>query len=461
MRDETPAYTISSQAEESGLVPDWPSSPIPRATSPEEASLIDLTLEAEEDDTEMEDISPSEEDHANLSSSDPNDEENASLGFGDPTDEHPLLRFSSSHKDSKCWSKHATIRHSDLVLFSFHHAAVPEDPDVLRAWLSQSNATGDHLQEIMLLCCLIQETNAVTITMNGILQLENIWTRTTHQLGSENDDPMIAWVWFHSYIRSRDWQVVREMNCLTVSARSFSELVAMAGIPWTPLSDDWIAHRCHCLAENAESLRSLCGKESAIAAMSDLVLRLETYLRGDGEAHFRWTKESATATVATTALDADRRSLWKSVSSRSRLQVHTSGFHSKELLEELLPGKVVPPFLANILKIPADFGNSGAVLLQSAPVWPARAFSRYCLMVLDETSFDDEPALSRKIVRLSDAGDLYVLERNEIRRKDVSDVENYAFDLWADILSGKVPSNAQWPSRIIETLFTNILALGS
>jgi hypothetical protein len=128
MRDETPAYTISSQAGESSRVPSWPSSPIPRAISPDQASLIDLTQETEEDDTEMEDISPSEEDCANLSSSDLNDEENANLSFGDPTDEHPLLRFSSSHNDSKYWNKHVTIRHSDLVLFSFHHVAVPEDP---------------------------------------------------------------------------------------------------------------------------------------------------------------------------------------------------------------------------------------------------------------------------------------------------------------------------------------------
>jgi hypothetical protein len=190
-------------------------------------------------------------------------------------------------------------------LFSFHHTAVPEEPDALRAWLTLSNTNGGTPQENMLLSCLIQETNAVTISMNGILQLENIWTQTTHQLGSENDDPMIAWVLFRSYIRSRDWQVVGELSCLTVSTHSFSELMAIADIPWTPLSHDWIAHRCHCLTKNAESLRALCGKESAITTMSSLVLRLEIYLGDDGEAHFRWTKESNTATFVATALDAD------------------------------------------------------------------------------------------------------------------------------------------------------------
>jgi hypothetical protein len=446
MRDKTPAYTISSQADESIRVLNWPSSPIPRSTSAEEASLIDLTQEAEWGDTEMEDISPFEEDPVNLSSSNLNEEEDASLSLGDLSDEQPLPRFSLSHNNSKYWSKHATIRHSDLVLFSFRHAAVPEEPDALRAWLTLSNTNGSTPQENMLLSCLIQETNAVTITMNGILQLENAWTRTNHQLHSENDDPMIAWVWFRSYIRSRDWQVVRELNCLTVSAHSFGELMAIAGIPWTPLSDDWVAHRCHCLTKNAESLQSLCGKDSAITAMSNLVLRLETYLCDDGEVHFRWTEESNTATIMATVFGADRRSPWKSVSSRSRLQAQASGFHCKELLKQLLPGKIVPPFLANILKIPTGFGNSGATLLQHAPVGPAEAFPRYCLMVFDETSLDDEPALGQKIVQLSNAGDLYVLERNEIRRKDVSDPEKRVFGGWADVLSGNVPSDDQWLS---------------
>jgi hypothetical protein len=459
MRDVTPAYTISSQTDEPSRVPDWPSSPIPRATSPEESSLIDLTLDEEADDIEMEDITSSEEDHANPSPSDLNDEENASFSGGGPTDQHPLLRFSPGHKRSKYWSKHATIRHSNLVLFSFHHIAVPEDPDALRAWLSLPNTTGDTLSENNLLTCLIQESKAVAITTNGILQLENIWTRANHQLGSETDDPIIAWVWFCSYIRSEDWQIVRELNCLTVSAHSFRELVAVAGIPWIPLSDNWSAHRCHCLNESAQSLRSLYGKESAITAMSSLVLRLDIYRRG--EAHFGWTKESNTATALTTTLDTERSSLWKSVSSRSHLHAQTSGFHSTELLEELLPGRLVNPFLADLLEVPAGFGNSGAALLHHAPVQPAGAFPRYCLMVLDDTSFDDERALGGRVLHLSNAGDLYVPEGNEIHRKDVSDVEKYVFGLWADTLLGKVPTNAQWPSQMIETLFANIPALRS
>ena len=93
--------------------------------------------------------------------------------------------------------------------------------------------------------------------------------------------------------------------------------------------------------------------------------------------------------------------------------------------------------------IPARFGNSGATLLQHVPVWPARAFPSYCLMAFDEISFDDEPALGRKIRRLSNAGNLYVPERNKIRRKDVSDLDKRAFGGWADVLLGEGPSNAQ------------------
>jgi len=100
MRDEALAYTISSKADESSRLPDWPPR-IPRAISSEESSLRGLAPEAEGADTKMEDIYLSEEDLANLSSSDLNEEENASFSLGDPTDERPLLRFSSSHNDSK------------------------------------------------------------------------------------------------------------------------------------------------------------------------------------------------------------------------------------------------------------------------------------------------------------------------------------------------------------------------
>lgn len=101
MQDETLDYTISSQADESSRVPDWPSFPIPRALSPEEWSLRGLAPEAEGKCTKMEDISLSEEGPANLSSSDLNEEENAGFSLGDPIDEQPLLRFSSSHNNSK------------------------------------------------------------------------------------------------------------------------------------------------------------------------------------------------------------------------------------------------------------------------------------------------------------------------------------------------------------------------
>lgn len=60
-----------------------------------------LALETEWGDTKMEYIYLSEEHPANLSSSDLNEEENESFSLGDPTDERPLLRFSSSHNDSK------------------------------------------------------------------------------------------------------------------------------------------------------------------------------------------------------------------------------------------------------------------------------------------------------------------------------------------------------------------------
>jgi hypothetical protein len=451
MRDLTPAYTIiSSQADEPNSVLNSPSLPAPRAVTPAEQSLIDLTLDADGDDTEMEDVYVIDEDDASLSSSSSDEEDDASLDSSDPNIKHPLLRFSSSYKESKRWTKNATIRHTDLVLFSFCHIAAPEDGEALRGWLNSVKPASDNPQDLIT-SILVRDTNAVTITMNGVLQLENLWTRTDHQPSPEHDHPILAWIWFRSYLKPGDWQVVREIFCITVSQPAFRELLKLAGVAQSPHANEWIAHLCDCLTTDAQSLRSLCGRESIASAASSLSLRLETFWHNNGEVHFRWAKQADNTTA-----DAERLYHWISESSKTSLDASLPGCHSRKILEELLPRKVVPSFLRPLLRIPSRFGKQGAALLKQPASWPAGRSPMYCLMVSDETGFDDEPALCQKIVRLSKAGDLYRPIGEEVCRITVSGYDKCLISVWTDILSGKTSPNTEWPLGGFEGLFDPI-----
>jgi hypothetical protein len=449
MRDTTPAYTIiSSQSDELNSVPQSPSLPTHRAYRPGEPSITDLTPDADREDTDMdmEDMFAigDDDDDAGLSSSDSNEEDDTSLTSTDPDDQQALMRFSLSHSPPKPWSRHATIRHSNMVLFAFRHFAVPENGEALAAWLNSFRATGGSTKLTQTLFRLIERSNAVSITMNGILQLENLWTRTTHQPSPKNDEPILAWIWFHSYLRPGDWQVVRELRCFTISQSAIMNLVTIAGVPRSLSPDDWIAHRCHCLTTDAQSLRSFCGRDSMISAALVLGLRLESFVHANDEVHFRWVK-NAEDTVDAVAAAGLR--LWSLANPEAVVPASISTFRSRDLLEELLPGNLVPPFLGPHLRMKTGFGKKGAVLVKKTSFQPATCPS-YCFMVFDETDFHDEPCLGQKIIQVTSIGDTYVLQLNGIIGRDASPSESdkSAMKLWADILCGKTLADAEWPS---------------
>lgn len=427
MRDITPADTsTSSQVDESNFVPNSSTHATPRAKSPETPSLRDLTQEIEEDDTEMQDIHLVEEDHETVRSTNLNDY-------------HPLLRFFISNNSSNHWSRHATIRHSNVVLFSFRHFAIPEDGEALGVCLNSFRMAGGITHAAKCLSELLEEKNVVTITMNGVYQLENLWARTSHQPVSENDCPIRARILFHTYLRSKDWQVVRELSCVTGSRRAIEELVIKAGNTWSWPSNDWTVHRCPCLITDTQSLRSLCGKESTTSAALNLSLHLEPLVHDNAEAHFRW------ATQSNTEADEARFDPWAALNLKSSSHRSISGLRYRSILEELLPGRSAPPFLVPLLRIPTRLGVNGAILLKKPPSWSAIC-PTFCLMVFDESSFDDEPGLSQKITRVFNAGDIYVVQLDGSRGNVISESDESAIGVWTDILSGKKAADAHWPS---------------
>lgn len=141
------------------------------------------------------------------------------IGSTSQNDCHHLLRFSTIHNGSTHWSGHATIQHSNLVLFSFRHFAVPEDRMALEACLD-SFGMGGIGPAARYLSGLLDTRNAVVSTMNAISLLENLWTRDNPQPFAENHFPIRARILFHTFFQPNDWQIVRELSCVTSSERA-------------------------------------------------------------------------------------------------------------------------------------------------------------------------------------------------------------------------------------------------
>jgi hypothetical protein len=274
MRDFTPADTINSLPfYESTVPPSSPTATTPTPSSPEISEPIDLTSDLQHD-SEMHDYHLDEGN-------------NESVGSIETNNYHPLLRFSTSHNTLNPWSRHATIRHANLVLFSFHHFSVPEDRRVLETCLHSLGMDGGIPYAAKCLLEFFGDKNAVTIPIDRIHQLESLWTRNGPRFIPGKHYPIRARILFRTFLKPKDWQLVRDLSCATSSRLATKELMKIAGKEWPTPSNIWEFHRCPCLITEAEILRWLFGKDSMISAANNLRLRLESSGQ-NAEAHLRW-----------------------------------------------------------------------------------------------------------------------------------------------------------------------------
>jgi hypothetical protein len=90
-------------------------------------------------------------------------------------------------------------------------------------------------------------------------------------------------------------------------------------------------------------------------------------------------------------------------------------------------------------------GSHGAILLKKGRYgWP-KTSPDFCLLVFDNSDFEDAPSLGRKIIRVCDAGDTYmmcdgedlVMVRKETKRYVLDAGDKATISAWVDILEGR------------------------
>jgi hypothetical protein len=469
MRDLTP-YTVTSDNDNALQEHDrrdiWSVSTTPTLARPVSPSLIDLTEladelledfpeeveESSEDaedfdeefespteeieaiDIDMQDVHLTRQDQDRGSPLNQNEVREGDQGKAHMTnldDSHPLLRFSRIHPDSSHWSRHVTIRHSNIVLFSFRHVALPEDIEALGIVLSRPEV-GKISMESPALNCWLALKNGVMITPNGIHLLEQSWTRTTRQTIYEDDRPIHASIELKAFLRAEDWQLMKVMMCITASRRAMESLRILSGTI-SPRYWDATVHCCPCLLTDTQAIRSLRDEPSATMAALNIGLSLELSEQSNGEMHFSWARKSGRLTGYYFGQD------WSFLNRQCALEPH---YHQSSCFEELLLRRSAPDFLEAFLK---EMGSHGAILLKKGCYgWP-KTSPDFCLLVFDNSDFEDAPSLGRKIIRVCDAGDTYMMcdgedlfmVRKETKRYVLDAGDKATISAWVDILEGR------------------------
>lgn len=435
LRDITPAFTnISLQEGDPDVEPTSSASSTPRLLIPDPSPLIDLTLDEEMAENEgiaagvedevMEDVHPS-------MAANPGISDHCRIG-----DRHPLLKFSQLCYGPGHWTNKATIRHANLVLFTFRHIVVPEERGALETFLVASGEAGGSLTNAQVLYRDLREpAAAVHITSYGLSQLEMAWTQSETPTIADTDQTLRAWVFFQTFFRREDWQIVRQLSCITFSPRAVETLatIALDGCNTNPGPVcEPTAHRCPCLVKAVEALRLLHGKDSAAGAMLGLTLNLELGLHGSADIHFQWAR-------AQDAVPPSHPMIALMQTSNASPHLRLSS-----LLTEILVKKPTPRLLIAFLKPAKRTGARGALLLKKPHLWHS-ACPTYCLLVLKESDLSDEAELGDTILRVVEAREIFGVRGHGQGVTAIGVTDHACFKLWADILRRKVPFDVRWP----------------
>lgn len=363
-----------------------PFSPIPETDIDavdfaETASIASLTLE----DSMME-VDGIMEDH-------PAATEDESIESYGEVFSHPLLKWVRISPTEVPWTAHATIRHSNMCLLAFSHLSLPKDVDSLLACLRQGSSLGIGSTRTIAMSLVLSLTDHSLVrntTMDRILQLKTDWLREGESTSNRSEYPLRALFLFRTYIRTSDWQIVRELWCISCTAQTVHSLAKIAGfsVDNMRIRMQQSAKEYPLPASDFETLRGLTGGNAASAAINGKVLCYRIASQGDETGHSgcRWDSPHVSE-------DMKRSFSMLAPSVRNRERIASCLDRGTALMEVLK--KPLPTNLLYHLgpEIPA---TRGAILLQKGQHWP-QSTPGWCLMILDELDLDKSEELAQRL----------------------------------------------------------------
>jgi hypothetical protein len=352
------------------------------------------------------------------------------------TTSHPLLRWANTSLHQAPWIRQATIRHSNMSLFMFSHLPLPEDPDTLVECLEQVSSQGaESIGDIArgLISSFLGYTGAMTTTLGRILQLKNEWLKEGNDVTTGSESPVRALFSFRTCVRSFDWQIVRELWCISCTLQAVQRLAIIAEIDFEVLRAPtrWSTDM-HLFSSSVFSpLHSLTQKDSVRAAINSTVLYLAIHVRECGQHRCQWISRDASESISKSF-----SLLSPSVRYHGTLaSLVDKGTSLMEVLE-----KPLPTDLKHRLG-PQLSASGGEILLCKGRHWPETA-PKWCLMVLNELDFGDNRELGRSLTRAKDKREYYTFafrsshdEAGEPTKELIDhSVDGRFLDMWIDHL---------------------------
>ena len=320
------------------------------------------------------------------------DQDESIESYGDVVS-HPLLKWATISPTDIPWSGCATIRHSNMCLFAFSHLSLPTDLESLVACLRQASSSevgSPRTIAMSLLVSLTDQSLVKNTTMDHILQLKGDWLRKSEATLDGSEYPLRALFVFRTYIRTSDWQIVRELRCISCTAQTVQNLAKIAGFSVVSLRIrmQQSAKEHPLPASDFEALRGLTGRIAASAAIKSKVLYHRVAVPGGDPGIFGCPWESHLVSQ-----DMEKSCSVFTPSLRYRERTASYLDRGTALMEVLK--KPLPADLWYHLE-PDTPAKRGAILLHKGKHWPQTTPS-WCLMILDELELERSEELAMRV----------------------------------------------------------------
>ena len=260
---ESSTDTYASQRSMETLMPMDHQPPIQSSQNPLDPDIIWISpsVLAEKNDTQTSNASP-----RTISASRP---------------PHPFLRWMGPSNMLSGPARDMTIRHANMIEFRFLHLRMPDDIQALSILLR--SVTTEELQHVLveaIVASLLDPLCGIRTTLSWIDQVRCLWVRAEPTSEDHAADVDVrALFQFRTYLRGSDWQLVREMTCISWTSGGIAALAHLSGDNSRLDGTSFPLNVSECAsnraAETITRLRFLAGKVSAAAAFASRTLYLD------------------------------------------------------------------------------------------------------------------------------------------------------------------------------------------
>ncbi|OQV02273.1 hypothetical protein CLAIMM_07502 [Cladophialophora immunda] len=204
---------------------------------------------------------------------------------------HHFLRWAQGPGSHISTSRIHTIRHTDMVLFTFVHLTIPEDREALDGFLAhlgrRHSLSVQEIAYLMLSKLRDHRTGVLATTQVRINQLKSEWLRLDPGKVATAEVGVRAMFSVRTSINFRYWQIERELLCISCNRAAAQSLASIAGFRAEELqvSTDWAAETDQFPSTTVTDLRSVVGRALVTAAISCRAVYLVSGQQGEA---YQW-----------------------------------------------------------------------------------------------------------------------------------------------------------------------------